>query len=144
MLPHGRECVIWRHEFFLGENETDKKLVAAAGKEFGEVIAQRINEVRASHGDKIALMTNEIVRELLAHSVILSALAFSKHQTHIDQALRSRFFNFMDLIAKAHAADKSAAYAALQKAAELAEQLREYLDVLATDVTIDETFKGTE
>jgi len=50
----------------------------------------------------------------------------------------------MDLIAKAHAVDKSAAYAALQKAAELAEQLREYLDVLATDVTIDETFKGTE
>jgi len=57
----------------------DKKLVVAAGKEFGEVIAQRINEVCASHGDKIALMTNEIVRELLVHSVILSALAFSKH-----------------------------------------------------------------
>lgn len=122
----------------------DRKLVTAAGKEFGEAISQRINEVRASHGDKIALMTNEIVRELLTYSIFLSALASSEHQTYIDQVLRKRFSNFTSLIAKVHAADKLTAYTALQKAVELAEQLREYLDVLATDVTIDETFKGTE
>lgn len=122
----------------------DKKLVAAAGKEFGSAMARCISEIRASHGDTVAEMTSEIVRETLTHSVILAAIASPEYQEYIEHTLRNRLLNFVTLVARAYTADKSTAYTAFQQAVNLAKQLREYLDVLATDVTIDEAFKGTE
>lgn len=119
----------------------DKNLVVVAGKEFGEAIAQRINEVRASHGDKIALMTNEIVREILTHSVILSSVPHPENRAVLEQMLSNRLFNFTVLVTRAYSADEPTAYTALKKAIELSKQLREYLDVLATDVTVDEELK---